>query len=108
MMLNKNTKTNLGALLLRLGLIDEDQLEHAMNEHQRTGIMLSKILVRLGMVSEDALTQILGTQMQSTMKMRLGEMLLHTGFVQPRSADVVYVEVEMSVFYHVIVKHDGV
>ena len=81
MMLNKNTKTNLGALLLRLGLIDEDQLEHAMNEHQRTGIMLSKILVRLGMVSEDALTQILGTQMQSTMKMRLGEMLLQQGYI---------------------------
>lgn len=81
MMINKNTKTNLGALLLRLGLIDEDQLEHAMSEHQRTGIMLSKILVRLGMVSEDALTQILGTQMQSTMKMRLGEMLLQQGYI---------------------------
>ena len=80
-MINKNTKTNLGALLLRLGLIDEDQLEHAMSEHQRTGIMLSKILVRLGMVSEDALTQILGTQMQSTMKMRLGEMLLQQGYI---------------------------
>lgn len=81
MMINKNTKTNLGVLLLRLGLIDEDQLEHAMSEHQRTGIMLSKILVRLGMVSEDALTQILGTQMQSTMKMRLGEMLLQQGYI---------------------------
>lgn len=81
MMINKNTKTNLGALLLRLGLIDEDQLEHAMSEHQRTGVMLSKILVRLGMVSEDALTQILGTQMQSTMKMRLGEMLLQQGYI---------------------------
>ena len=81
MMINKNTKTNLGALLLRLGLIDEDQLEHAMSEHQRTGIMLSKILVRLGMVSEDALTQIPGTPMQSTMKMRLGEMLLQQGYI---------------------------
>ncbi len=81
MMANKNSKTNLGALLLRLGLIDEDQLEHAMSEHERTGIMLSKILVRLGMVSEDALTQILGTQLQSSMKMRIGEMLIQQGYI---------------------------
>ena len=81
MMANKNSKTNLGALLLRLGLIDEDQLEHAMSEHERTGIMLSKILVRLGMVSEEALTQILGTQLQSNMKMRIGEMLIQQGYI---------------------------
>lgn len=81
MMLNKDKKTNLGAILLRLGLIDEDQLEHAMSEHQRTGILLPKILVRLGMISEEALTQILGTQIQSATKMRLGEMLVLQGYI---------------------------
>ncbi len=76
-----NGKMNLGQLLLRQGVLDEDQLEHAMAEHKRTGLMLSKILVRLGMVSEDTLTSILGVQMQSTTKMRIGEMLLAQGYI---------------------------
>ncbi|PWJ60697.1 MULTISPECIES: GspE/PulE family protein [unclassified Fibrobacter] len=76
-----NTKMNLGQLLLRQGVLDEDQLAHAMSEHKRTGIMLSKILVRLGMVSEDTLTSILGVQMQSATKMRIGEMLLAQGYI---------------------------
>lgn len=76
-----NMKMNLGQLLLRQGVLDEDQLEHALAEHKRTGLMLSKILVRLGMVSEDTLTSILGVQMQSTTKMRIGEMLLAQGYI---------------------------
>ncbi|SHK48912.1 type IV pilus assembly protein PilB [Fibrobacter sp. UWEL] len=76
-----NMKMNLGQLLLRQGVLDEDQLAHAMSEHKRTGIMLSKILVRLGMVSEDTLTSILGVQMQSTTKMRIGEMLIAQGYI---------------------------
>lgn len=76
-----NMKMNLGQLLLRQGVLDEDQLAHAMSEHKRTGIMLSKILVRLGMVSEDTLTSILGVQMQSATKMRIGEMLLAQGYI---------------------------
>jgi len=75
------TKMNLGQLLLRQGVLDEDQLAHAMAEHKRTGLMLSKILVRLGMVSEDTLTSILGVQMQSTTKMRIGEMLIAQGYI---------------------------
>ncbi len=77
----RNMKMNLGQLLLRQGVLDEDQLAHAMSEHKRTGIMLSKILVRLGMVSEDTLTSILGVQMQSTTKMRIGEMLIAQGYI---------------------------
>ncbi|WP_295683190.1 type II/IV secretion system protein [uncultured Fibrobacter sp.] len=72
---------NLGQLLLRQGILDEDQLAHAMAEHKRTGLMLSKILLRLGMVSEDTLTSILGVQMQSSTKMRIGEMLLKQGYI---------------------------
>lgn len=75
------TKMNLGQLLLRQGVLDEDQLAHAEAEHKRTGLMLSKILVRLGMVSEDTLTSILGVQMQSTTKMRIGEMLIAQGYI---------------------------
>lgn len=79
--MNRNSKANIGELLLRQGIIDEDQLKHAMSEQERTGIMLSKILVRLGMVSEETLTNILGVQMQSTTKMRIGEMLMAQGYI---------------------------
>ena len=76
-----NTKMNLGELLLRQGVLDEDQLNHAVSEHKRTGMALAKILIRLGMVSEDTLTSILGVQMQSATKMRIGEMLLAQKYI---------------------------
>ena len=81
------SKMNLGQLLLRQGVLDEDQLAHAMAEHKRTGLMLSKILVRLGMVSEETLTNILGSQMQSSTKMRIGEMLLAQGYITQEQLD---------------------
>ena len=76
-----NTQMNLGELLLRQGVLDEDQLNHAISEHKRTGMALAKILIRLGMVSEDTLTSILGVQMQSATKMRIGEMLLAQKYI---------------------------
>ena len=51
-----------GEILLAQGLIDEDQLEHALEEHRRTGLVLGKIIVRLGMVDEDTMSSILGDQ----------------------------------------------
>lgn len=78
---------NLGQLLLRQGVLDEDQLAHAMSEHRRTGLALAKIIVRLGMVTEDTLTSILGVQMQSTTKMRIGEMLLAQGYINQEQLD---------------------
>lgn len=85
--MNRNSKANIGELLLRQGIIDEDQLKHALSEQERTGIMLSKILVRLGMVSEDTLTNILGVQMQSATKMRIGEMLMAQGYITEAQLD---------------------
>ena len=82
-----NNKMNLGQLLLRQGVLDEDQLAHAMAEHKRTGLMLSKILSRLGMVSNETLTNILGSQMQSSTKMRIGEMLLAQGYITQEQLD---------------------
>jgi len=78
---------NLGQLLIRQGVLDEDQLAHATSEHKRTGIPLAKILIRLGMVSEDTLTSILGVQMQSTTKMRIGEMLLAQKYITQEQLD---------------------
>ena len=76
-----NVKLNLGELLLRQHVLDEDRLAHAISEHKRTGLSLAKVLVRLQMVSEDTLTSILGVQMQSATKMRIGEMLLAQGYI---------------------------
>ncbi len=74
-------KSKIGELLLRQGIIDEDQLKHAQSEHERTGIALSKILVRLGMVSEEVLTNVLGVQMRNSTRMRIGELLLKHGYI---------------------------
>lgn len=74
-------KSKIGELLLRQGVIDEDQLKHALSEHERTGITLSKILVRLGMVSEEVLTNVLGVQMRNSTRMRIGELLLKHGYI---------------------------
>lgn len=74
-------KSKIGELLLRQGVIDEDQLKHALSEHERTGIALSKILVRLGMVSEEVLTNVLGVQMRNSTRMRIGELLLKHGYI---------------------------
>ena len=80
-------KMNLGELLVRQGVIDEDQLAWAMDEHKRTGMAVARILVKLGMVSKDTLTSILGVQMQSTTKMRIGEMLLAQGYITKEQLD---------------------
>lgn len=74
-------KSKIGELLLRQGVIDEDQLKHAQSEHERTGIALSKILVRLGMVSEEVFTNVLGVQMRNSTRMRIGELLLKHGYI---------------------------
>jgi len=81
------SKLKVGELLLRQGLIDEDQLEHAINEHKRTGLRLGKILVRLGMVSEDQLTGILGQQVQSRERKKIGEILVERGYITEEQRD---------------------
>jgi type IV pilus assembly protein PilB len=78
---SKNSRVKVGELLLAQGLIDEDQLEHALSEHKRTGILLGKILVRLGMVDEKTLSSVLGQQIQLKTKKRLGEILMDRGYI---------------------------
>jgi len=60
------SKLQIGQLLVQKGLIDEDQLAHALGEQRRTGLHLSKILTRLGFISEDKLAFILSEQVQTT------------------------------------------
>ena len=79
--------TKIGEILLAQGLIDEDQLQHAMNEHQRTGLMLGKVIVRLGFVDEETMASILGEQITLKQKKRLGEILLEQKIVKPEDID---------------------
>lgn len=81
------SKFKVGELLLRQGLIDEDQLEHAINEQKRTGLRLGKILVRLGMVSEEQLTGTLGQQVQSRERKKIGELLVERGHISEEQRD---------------------
>ena len=79
--------TKIGEILLAQGLIDEDQLQHAMNEHQRTGLMLGKVIVRLGFVDEETMASILGEQITLKQKKRLGEILLEQKIVKQEDID---------------------
>jgi type IV pilus assembly protein PilB len=74
-------KFKIGELLLAQGLIDDDQLSHALNEHKRTGLMLGKIIVRLGFVEEDVMSSILGHQIKLKKSKRLGDILVDQGYI---------------------------
>jgi type IV pilus assembly protein PilB len=76
-----------GELLLEQGVIDQDQLDHALSEHKRTGLLLGKILIRLGMVDEETLSSILGQQIQLKTKKRLGELLIERGELEPQQLE---------------------
>ena len=80
--------SSLGQLLVRVNLINEDQLRYAEEEVKYQAqlgkrVTLAQILVRAGMVKQEALTDILGVQMQSVTKKRIGEMLIDQGFITP-------------------------
>ena len=55
-------KKPVGQLLLEKGLITPEQLEHALNEQQKSGGLLGRILVDLGFVTEADILSTLGAQ----------------------------------------------
>src|SRR5688572_18983380 len=54
--------TRLGELILRAGLINEQQLQQALAEQKRTGGRLGSILVASGFVQEEDITELLSEQ----------------------------------------------
>ncbi|NMC85678.1 MAG: glycosyltransferase [Anaerolineaceae bacterium] len=52
----------IGQILLRKRLIREDQLEEALEAHQRTGERLGKVLVSLGFINRLSLAEVLADQ----------------------------------------------
>lgn len=57
-------KPRLGDLLVQAGLIDEVQLQHALQEQKRTGSKLGRTVVELGFVGEQRLLQALSEQLR--------------------------------------------
>jgi len=80
-------KLQIGQLLVQKGLIDEDQLAHAVGEQKRTGIHLSKVLVRLGFVTEEQMTLVLGELLQSNEHKRIGELLVEKSYITAEQRD---------------------
>ncbi len=74
-------KLKVGEILLLQGIIDGDQLDHALEEHKRTGIQFGKILIKLGMLTEEELSSVLGQQKQSQGRKKLGELLIENQIV---------------------------
>ena len=69
----------MGEILLSQGYINQQQLEHALEQHQHTGISLGTVLMRLGFIDEDTLNAVLGKQLELSYRKRIGEMLVDQG-----------------------------
>ncbi|HOV85701.1 MAG TPA: type IV-A pilus assembly ATPase PilB [Syntrophobacteraceae bacterium] len=52
----------IGELLVSEGLLDNDQLARALEEHNQTGERIGAVLIRLGMIGEDTLVGFLARQ----------------------------------------------
>ncbi len=52
----------LGERLIELGVVSRDQLELALREQKRTGVLLGEVLNKLGFASEDIISSALATQ----------------------------------------------
>lgn len=65
----------LGDILVELGFIDQDQLELALAESKKTGLMLGEVLLRLNWISEE--------QLQMAIAIQSSARLLDTNKVNP-------------------------
>lgn len=79
-MIEKRRK-KLGEILIAQGMITNEQLLQALQEHKRTGISLGTVLVKLGYISDDDLSSVLGEQIHLRSKKRIGEVLVEQGLI---------------------------
>ena len=52
----------LGQLLVRRGLLQHDQLDEAIREHEATGLLLGHLVIRLGFCTIEQVTKVLEEQ----------------------------------------------
>ena len=70
----------LGSLLVERGLITDEQLQHALAEHGRSGLPLGQVLISLSYATAATIAQALATQQGGVVKTEFG---LSTGFGTP-------------------------
>lgn len=58
-----DVQRRLGALLVEMGLVDEEQLEQALEEQRREGRRLGQVLIERGLAQEDPLVDALARQL---------------------------------------------
>ena len=83
----KRSKRKVGEILLSQGYINQQQLEHALEQHQHTGISLGTVLMRLGFIDEDTLNAVLGKQLELSYRKRIGEMLVDQGYITAKQLE---------------------
>lgn len=74
-------RKKLGEILIAQGMITNEQLLQALQEHKRSGISLGTVLVKLGYISDDDLSSVLGEQIHLQSKKRIGEVLVEQGLI---------------------------
>jgi type IV pilus assembly protein PilB len=77
----KRSKRKVGEILLSQGYINQQQLDHALEQHANTGISLGTVLVRLNFIDEDTLNAVLGKQLELSYRKRIGEILVDQGYI---------------------------
>lgn len=74
-------RKKLGEILIAQGLVTDEQLLFALQEHKRTGLNLGSVLIKLGFISEDDLSSVLGQQIHLEHRKRIGEVLVEQGLI---------------------------
>ena len=77
----RKARRKVGEILLSQGYINQQQLDHALEQHQTTGISLGTVLVKLGFIDEDTLNAVLGKQLEFSYRKRIGEILVDQGYI---------------------------
>ena len=77
----RRSRLKVGEILLAQGHINQAQLDHALSQHQTTGISLGTVLVKLGFIDEDTLNNVLGKQLEFSQRKRIGEILVDQGYI---------------------------
>lgn len=81
-MAQRRRRKKIGEILLAQGLINQDVLDQAMEEHKRSGTSLGTVLVQMGHITQETLESVLGLQLELTgQRKRLGEILVDQGFM---------------------------
>jgi len=92
-MAQRRRRKKIGEILLAQGLITQELLDRAMEEHKRTGASLGSVLVSQGIIDLDTLQSILGLQMElSGQRKRLGEILVDRGLIDNEKLELALAE----------------